>query len=41
MKDTTTAEIVEDKLAILGLGDVQTIENVINKHVASRKFIEK
>ena len=48
MKDETTsvtvmgeppaAKIVEDKLAILGLGDVETIENVIRKHQASRKF---
>lgn len=41
MKEPTTAEIVEDKLAILGLGDVQAIENVIRKHEASRKFVEK
>jgi hypothetical protein len=41
MKEPTTAEIVEDKLAILGVGDVQAIENVIKKHEASRKFLEK
>ena len=38
MQDTPAAKIVEDKLAILGLGDVETIENVIKKHQASRKF---
>jgi hypothetical protein len=41
MSESPVTKIVEDKLAILGLGDVQTIENVIQKHVASRKFIEK
>lgn len=41
MKELTTAEIVEDKLAILGLGDVEAIENIIKKHEASRKIIEK
>jgi hypothetical protein len=39
MKEHTTAEIIEDKLAILGLGDVEAIENVIRKHEASRKFV--
>ena len=38
MADASAARIVEDKLAILGLGDVETIENVIKKHQASRKF---
>jgi len=38
MQDSPAAKIVEDKLAILGLGDVETIENVIRKHQASRKF---
>lgn len=38
MEDTPAAKIVQDKLAILGLGDVETIENVIKKHQASRKF---
>ena len=38
MGDSPAANIVENKLAILGLGDVETIENVIRKHQASRKF---
>ena len=38
MKESPTAGIVDDKLAVLGLGDVETIENVIKKHQASRKF---
>jgi hypothetical protein len=38
MKKSTSTKIVEDKLAILGLGDIDTIENVIRKHEASRKI---
>ncbi len=38
MGKAPAAKIVEDKLAVLGLGDVETIENVIRKHQASRKF---
>ncbi len=38
MEDSPAVKIVEDKLAVLGLGDVETIENVIRKHQASRKF---
>jgi len=38
MEESPSTKIVEDKLAILGLGDVVTIENVIKKHQASRKF---
>ena len=41
MKEPTTAKIVDEKLAVLGLGDVDVIENIIRKHQASRKFIEK
>ncbi len=41
MKESTAAKIVEDQLAILGLGDIDIIENVIRKHEASRKFREK
>jgi len=41
MKEPTTPKIVEDELAILGLGDVDIIENVIKRHEASRKFREK
>ena len=38
MKKTTSTKIVEDQLVILGLGDIDTIENVIRKHEASRKL---
>ena len=38
MEESSAAKIVDDKLAVLGLGDVETIENVIRKHQASRKF---
>ena len=38
MSQSPAATIVEDKLAVLGLGDVETIENVLKKHQASRKF---
>ena len=38
MEESSATKIVEDKLAILGLGDVETIENVIRKHQASKKF---
>jgi len=41
MKEPVTPQIVEDKIAILGLGDIETIENVLKKHAASRKFREK
>jgi len=41
MKESTSAKIVNEKLAVLGLGDVEAIENVIKRHQASRKFSEK
>jgi len=41
MKEPTAPKIIEDEFAILGLGDVDTIENVLRKHEASRKFREK
>jgi len=41
MQESPAAKIVEEKLAVLGLGDVETIENVIKRHEASRKFKEK
>ena len=41
MKEKQTAKITEEKWAVLGLGDVETIENVIKRHEASRKFKEK
>ena len=37
MKEPSTPQIVEDNYAILGLGDVETIENVLKRHKASRK----
>ena len=41
MEETPATKIVDDKLAILGLGDIETIENVIKRHEGSRKFREK
>jgi len=41
MKATGAPRVVDDKFAILGLGDIQTIENVIKKHEISRKFKER
>ena len=38
MKLSTAPKVVDDRLAILGLGDIQTIENVIKKHEISKKF---
>ena len=37
MKEPTTPQIVKDNYAILGLGDIETIENVLKKHKASKK----
>lgn len=41
MKEISSVKIVDDKFAILGLGDLTTIENVLKKHEASKKFKEK
>ena len=42
MKSPNAPKVIdESKLAILGLGDTQTIENVIRRHEISRKFREK
>ena len=41
MQDSPSAKVVEDQLAVLGLGDIDTIENVIRRHEASRKFKDK
>jgi hypothetical protein len=41
MKDPTATEIVNDEDEILGLGDIEAIENAIRKFEASRKIIEK
>jgi len=41
MKEQRTLKIIDDRLAVVGLGDVEAIENVIRRHEASRRFIEK
>lgn len=41
MKESTRAKIVDNQLAILGLGDMDTVENVLKRHEASRKFKDK
>jgi hypothetical protein len=41
MDKTPAAKIYDEKVAVLGLGDVDTIENVIKKHEASRRIIKK
>jgi len=38
MKSATQPKIVEDFMVITGLGDVETIENVLKRHQASHKF---
>jgi len=38
MDESPAAKIFDDRLAVLGLGDIETIENVLKKHQASRKF---
>ena len=41
MKEESVPNIVEDKFCILGLGDIEKIENVLKKHEASKQFKEK
>jgi len=41
MRSTDQPNITVNQLQILGLGDMQTIESVIQKHQMSRKFKEK
>jgi len=41
MKEQNAPKIVDEQLAILGLGDIDKIENVLQKHEASRKFKDK
>jgi hypothetical protein len=41
MKDSLSAKIADEHWAVLGLGDVDTIENVIKRYEISRKFKEK
>jgi hypothetical protein len=38
MKDDSRPNIVDDRFCILGLGDVETIENVLKKHSITKKF---
>jgi hypothetical protein len=40
MKEPKT-QIFDDKIAILGLGDVDKIENILRRHQVSKKFKEK
>jgi hypothetical protein len=40
MKEPKT-QMFDNKTAILGLGDIEKIEDVIMRHQASRKFKEK
>jgi hypothetical protein len=41
MNEESLPNIVEDKFCILGLGDIETIENVLKKHEASKQVKEK
>jgi len=41
MKDSPSAKIADENWAVLGLGDIETIENVIKRYQISRKFKEK
>lgn len=38
MKKSEIIKIVDDHLAVIGLGNVETVENIIQRHQASRKF---
>ena len=38
MKTSDTLNIVDEKINILGMGDVETIEGVVKRHEMSRKF---
>jgi hypothetical protein len=38
MKDDSRPNIADDRFCILGLGDVETIENVLKKHSITKKF---
>ncbi len=41
MKEESKPEIFEDKFCILGLGDIESIENVLKRHEASKIFKDK
>lgn len=41
MEKSPAAKIYDEKVAILGLGDTDTIENIIKRHEASRSFVKK
>jgi len=38
MKTSARHKIVDEQLAVIGLGNVETIENILRKHQASRKL---
>ena len=38
MKTSARHKIVDEQLAVVGLGNVETIENILRKHQASRKL---
>lgn len=38
MRTTGKHKIVDEHLAVVGIGDVETIENIIRKHQVSRKI---
>jgi len=38
MKTRNTIKIVDEHLAVVGIGNVEAIENIIRKHQASRKL---
>ncbi len=41
MKEESKPKIFEDKFCILGLGDIETIENVLKKREVSKKFSDR
>lgn len=41
MKSPDQPKIIDNQWQILGLGDMETVENVIRKHIISRQFREK
>lgn len=38
MKTTSRHEIVDEHLAVVGIGNIEVIENIIRKHQVSRKI---
>jgi len=41
MEKSPAVKIYDEKVAILGLGDIDSIENVLRKHEASRRIVKK